>query len=128
MKLNPYESPALETVPVEPAPKVHPILRWVAIILIAEPCLLLLAAALHRLQLDLDHRSDSYRTSPLIAVELIGLLLAFSIFLLASVLAFIFAISLRGRLTLIFGGIAILALLAALLAGWIDSPTLIYAT
>jgi hypothetical protein len=71
---------------------------------------------------------DAYRTSPLIFIEVVGVLAAFGIGPLAFVRALHLIAEARPLAALFNGAICLLALAAVGAAFWIDAPTLLYAT
>jgi hypothetical protein len=84
---------------------------------------LVLAATIHRLQLG---NLDAYRTSPLIFIEVVGVLAAFGIVPLAFVRALYLIAAARPLAAVFNGAICLLALAAVGVAFWIDAPTLLY--
>jgi len=125
MDENPYESPRESAGAEKTLAKPRKLLRPFEIAALVSLCVLVLAATAHRSQIG---NLDSYRRSPLIAVEVIGVLTALTMATLAILRSCYLAFHRRWKGTVLNVLISGLAIGAIYLALWIDAPTLIHAT
>jgi hypothetical protein len=126
MNHNPYRSPA--TLRTEQRS-----FRWrtligrIEIAICAEFAVLILAAIAHRLQLNMEN-VEAYTRSPLIFVEVLGVLGAFGIIPIALIRCIYLMAHQRGGAAIVDLLLCPLAFGSILAAMAIDSPTLVYAT
>jgi hypothetical protein len=122
---NPYESPRESVGAEKKLAKPRKLLRLFEIAALVALCVLVLAATAHRSQIG---NLDSYRRSPLIAVEALGLISALVMAPLSILRSCYLAFQRRWKGTVLNVLISGLAIGAIYLALWIDAPTLIHAT
>jgi FtsH-binding integral membrane protein len=127
MGINPYETPQ-ETEDGAVAPDEasrRRLLGVYEIVVLGLLGVLLAAALLHRLQLG---NREAYVTSPLIAVEVLGVLVAFVVAFITFLRAVHFLFKRRFANAALSLFLAVLAVVVSLAAMMIDYPTLVYAT
>ena len=128
--LNPYESPettSAKSPETTTASKIdwRGLFRPFEILVCCGIVILLCVATVHRFQFG---NFDAYRSSPLVAVEVLGVLGAFGLVPVLLIRSLFLACHGRISGAILNVLLCLLACGAALLAMWIDSPALMYAT
>jgi hypothetical protein len=121
---NPFESP--RDAATKSQENTFRLRNWlVELLMLSEPIMLVVLAFAHRCQLE-SH--PTYGQSPLIKLEVAGLLLAFLVVLVALVRAFSFLMAGEKQQAAVNGVVAFLTVGLSVVAMLVDAPTLVYAT